>query len=265
MKPKFIYTDEAAIPPALKEFYTESGGQWTLNVEGAVSADKLREFRENNITLTQERDALKKTWEGLDPEEVKRLVGIKADLESEKLFKKGDIDSLIANRTQAMKDAHDKALKEATEQINAARNELTALKIDGAVLAEATKLGLRPGATDDLIARARRTFSLDDKGNLVAKDANGKPLYGTTSDPLTAAEWAAQLASTATHLFLPNAGGGAPGGGGGGGGQDTTENPWADKTFNMTKQGEIYKKDKALAARLAAQAGKPLPAGVPLA
>jgi len=37
------------------------------------------------------------------------------------------------------------------------------------------------------------------------------------------------------------------------------DNPWDDKTFNLTKQGEIFRKDPALAKRLAAAAGKPIP------
>ena len=39
------------------------------------------------------------------------------------------------------------------------------------------------------------------------------------------------------------------------GGNDNFENPFAEETFNMTKQGELFKENPAQAKELAAQAG----------
>lgn len=41
------------------------------------------------------------------------------------------------------------------------------------------------------------------------------------------------------------------------GGQPPTTNPWEDKTFNLTRQGEILKTNPEEARKLAAAAGKP--------
>lgn len=56
---------------------------------------------------------------------------------------------------------------------------------------------------------------------------------------------------TYSHLFTVDKGGYTPKGGSG----SSDVNPWAKDTFNLTKQGEIYKKDPAKAKVLMQEAG----------
>ena len=55
--------------------YAEREGAWVLDVDGAVEKSKLDEFRNTNVSLIKERDDLKKRYEGIDPDEVRKLAG----------------------------------------------------------------------------------------------------------------------------------------------------------------------------------------------
>lgn len=257
MKPKFKYTDPAEIPAAIKSLYVESSGVWIMDVEGAADAERLREFRENNITLTKELADTKALWAGLDPADVRTLVEKRKDIEAQKTKDKGEIESLVTERTAAMKAAHDAELARIKAVAEASTAELTKIKVDQSLVAAATKHGLRPTAQPDLIGRGRAVFTLNDKGELEAKGPDGKTLYGKGAEPLTPEEWVESLAKEATHLFEPSKGGGTPGGGGGTGGNKggTGTNPFARETFNLTAQTSLLRTDPQTARRLAAEAG----------
>lgn len=257
MKPKYRYATKEEIPAALSGHYVEKDGAWVLDFEGVADADKLREFRDNNIALAKERDDIKKQWEGFSLDEVKALIAKKAEIEAQKSKDKGEIDKLIAERTDAMKAAHDKALAEAQKAAQDATAELAKLKIDAALIEAGVALGLRDTAHQDLINRGRAIFSLENGQIVATKD--GKPVYGPNAEPLTITEWVNQTAKEAAHLFAPNSGGGAPGG------KNTQipgfsgKNPWKQESFNLTQQAQLMRSDPGLASRLAAEAGIKLP------
>lgn len=80
--------------------------------------------------------------------------------------------------------------------------------IDNAVRDAAAKSGVRAGAVDDVLLRARQVFKVQD-GKAVAFDGD-KQLFGSTGDPLTVAEYInGKLVEAAPHLFEPSQGGGA--------------------------------------------------------
>jgi len=128
--------------------------------------------------------------------------------------------------------------------------------IDQAVLAEATKRGLRPTAIPDLTARARMTFKLVG-GVPQAFEADGQ-LARTGRDgvtPMTLAGWVEALGTDAPHLFEANAGGGAAGSGPGGAGRAPVANPFRKESVNVTEQMRLLRENPGLAARLQAAAG----------
>jgi len=258
MKPKYKYTTEAEIPEALKAFYQKaSDGTWVIDVDGAADADRLREFRDNNISLTKELADVKKAWEGFSPDEVKALVAKKAEIEAQKSKDKGEIEQLVTQRTEAMKQEHEKALNTIKTQADAANAELSKIKIDQALVAAASKHGLRASAQTDLIHRGRTIFQLEN-GQVTPKGPDGKPIYGPKAEPLTPDEWVETLAKEAPHLFEQSAGSGAEGSKGGAKGT-TGANPWKTETLNRTRQAQILKTDPQAAKRLAAEAGVQLP------
>ena len=81
---KFKTKDE--IPAEHLSLYAERDGGWVLDVDGAADKSKLDEFRTTNVSLLKERDELKKRFEGIDPEEVRKLADEKHRLEEAKLL-----------------------------------------------------------------------------------------------------------------------------------------------------------------------------------
>ena len=237
LKNKYAKAEE--IPAELKPFYVERDGAWLLDSE------RNEELRQTNITVMKERDALLKRFEGIDPDEVRKLAAEKARLEEEQRLKDGKFQEVLADRLKA-------AVAPVTAERDALNGRLSALLIDQAVVTEATKRGLRPTALTDITARARTTFKL--VGGAPQAFDGDKPRTGKDGfSPLTLAEWVDALVSDAPHLFEANAGGGAAGSGSRGAGSGQP-NPWSKATLNLTEQVKLLKTDPGLAARLKASA-----------
>lgn len=262
MNPKFWYSAESEVPAEYKALYHAKDGRWELKVEGAVAAERLVEFRNNNVELTKQLGDLKAVWGDLKPDEVKALVAKKDEIESARIKDKGEFDKQLEQRIAAMKTEHDKAIAERDAKITAKDAALNKAVIQTRVLEKASKLGLVEGAAEDLIRRANETWALDDKGEPIAMK-DGKPIYGADAAPLAMDAWLDGLTKQAAFLFKPSAGGGAPGGaGGGGGGPGAGKNPFAaGKDFDMTAASLLMKNDPAKARMLADQAGYKLDPG----
>ena len=245
---KFKYQTKQEIPAEHQSFYVERDGAWTLDADGVVSQSKLDEFRQNNITLTNQ---LKK-FEGIDPDAVRQLADEKRKLEEAAQIKAGEVDKVVAARLKAELD---KVHAPVVAERDALHGRLTAIQIDQAVVSEATKRGLRPTAIPDITSRARTNFKLVN-GVPQAFEADGQTARmgkdGVT--PMTLAEWVDALVSDAPHLFEANAGSGAAGSGSGGAGNRSVKNPFRKETWNLTEQMKIQKTDPQLAARLKAAA-----------
>ena len=69
---KFKFKSKDEIPAELEAHYVERDGAWVLDVDGAADKSKLDEFRANNIALSKQLAELKKRFEGIDPDEVRR-------------------------------------------------------------------------------------------------------------------------------------------------------------------------------------------------
>lgn len=248
---KFKITDKTQIPAEHTALYAERDGAFYLDVEGVVPKERLDEFRTNNTALIKERDELKTRFDGIDPEDFKRLKSIEKELEDKKLTGK-DAETILAQRTAAMKADHDKALATLTKERDGLTAELAKARISEAVVAEGIKKGLRQSAVTDLVGRAAQAWKLDKDGKPVAYDGAGAERYGKTGERLAMGEWLDELIQSAPHLFEASQGTGASGGKGGGTG---TVNPWKKEHWNMTKQGAIMKENPQLAARLKAEAG----------
>ena len=233
------YATAAEIPAELKAHYLERDGAWILDSE------RNEELRQTNITVMKERDALLKRFDGIDPDEVRKLAAEKARLEEEQRLKDGKFQEVLADKLKA-------AVAPVAAERDALNGRLSALLIDDAVISEATKRGLRATALPDLKARARNTFKL--VGGAPQAFDGDKPRTGKDGfSPLTWAEWVEALVSDAPHLFEANAGGGAAGSGSRGAGSGVV-NPFRKESWNLTEQVKLLKTDPGLAARLKASA-----------
>lgn len=254
---KFIVKDIDKVEEAHRGFYEEDGnGNYVLKVEGAVPKAQLDTFRENNVKLKEKIEK----FEGIDPEKVDDFIDAHTKISSGKYTKKDgkkgkevDVDAVVAERVKQMKEEHATELGKRDDQITTLSGKLSKVKINSKLLEAGAEAGLRKSATEDLLARGNKEFSLDKEGNLVALDDDGNPKYGKAGEPLTPQEFVNGLAENAPHLFDPNEGTGSGGSGGGGGGGG--ENPWKKDSFNMTKQALMIKENPSQAKRMATQAG----------
>jgi len=147
---KFKLKSKDEVPAELVNLYVERDGAWHLDVEGAVDKAKLEEFRATNVALMKERDELKQRFEGIDPDEVRKLADEKRKLEEAQALRAattaGEVEKVVETRLRAVKGDLDKKLASATSERDALNARLTAIQIDQAVVTEATKRGLRASA-----------------------------------------------------------------------------------------------------------------------
>lgn len=271
MKPKYKYpvADKASIPEALAAFYIEKDGFLILDVDGAADASRVAEFRTNNETMRRELEEIAAAATGKTPAEFKGakkeaiLAEITAAQEAHtkagSAKTKTEIEEAANARIEALKASHATALTAAQNAAAESKKQLSKLKIDAAVL-EKAGAGLRKNSPQFLIDAAAKIFSLDDEGKIIARDADGKQIFDTSSgEPLGIESWVKKSQNEYPFLWEDSAGAGSEGGAGkqtpAGG---TGVNPWDAKTWNLSQQGQLYKKDPALACKMAAQHGHKL-------
>lgn len=232
MLPVRIDTLEA-VDEAYRPLYKgDEDSGYLLEIDDKSYKSKLDEFRNNNRELfnkAKEFEALQEKLAGIDPENLEPEI-IKAALEAkqqmqkleeEGLLKDGKIDEVIERRISAFRkdlnskmDAKEQAYQQAVKQAEQFKSQLAEaminLQISGAVSETAS---VRKGALDDVMHRARRTWSLDTETNeLVPRDAKGEVMFGPEGSQMTPQEWAAMLVVEAPHLFEVQEGGGGHGG-----------------------------------------------------
>jgi hypothetical protein len=254
---KYKYSKREEIPAEQVGLYVEREGAFYLDAEGATDKAKADELRNHNIELRKQIEEHKARFDGIDPEEVRKLAGEKQRLEEERQLKAGELDKVVENRVKGLKADWDKQVTALTGERDALTSRLTAIQIDQGVMTAATKRGLRPTAIPDITSRARTVFKLVN-GAPRAFEADGQTVrYGRDGvTPMTLEEWVDQQTTEAPHLFESNAGGGAASNpaGGGTGSQRSVKNPFRKETWNVTEQMKLQKSDPQLAARLQAAA-----------
>jgi hypothetical protein len=210
--------DIAEVPEALRDHYTSDNGEFVLAVDGMVPNERLREFRDNNISLKQQMDELRTKYDGIDPEEARKSLERVRKERDKELVDAGKFEELVAERLNAIKSGHEKEIKTFAGQVKAANDEkdslsrqLAGLVIDGAIRDAASKAGVRLAAIEDVLLRGRSLFKLQD-GKAVPMDGE-RPIYGKSGDPMEISEWMSGLAEKAPHLFESSQGGGAGGSG----------------------------------------------------
>jgi len=236
MSMKAFYNTKEEIPKGQEALYTERDGKWVLDVEGMVPSaelqsanDRLSEFRSNNITLSQQLKDLegKKFLTQEEQEEYDLLKATKQEIEDKNLIDAGKIEELLASRTERLRQDYDnqiggfkKQIEKLTTTANTFEDRLGGVLVEAEVSKILSENGYLPvqGALSDVVSRARGTWKVDEKGNLVALDGNGNAVYGSDPQtPLSMAEWAATTVKEAPYLFMESKGTGGDGDKGKGG------------------------------------------------
>lgn len=213
MKLKFKIAKLEDVEEQFRGLY-EAGadGAYYLTVEGAVSKDKLDEFRNTNIDLIKKLEPFK----NVDPAKLQEMIDNERKIQEKKLIDAGDIDGLVAQRVATMKEQYERQIGELNGNYEQANRQLEVLVIDNAVREQAIKFGVAPTAVDDVLLRAKTVFKVEG-GQPVAKDRDGKVIYGKDGqNSLGIGDWIGGLKDNAPHLFGPSQGSGADNRRGGG-------------------------------------------------
>lgn len=230
---KVVVKSLTEVPEALREHYTQVGDEYVLDADDKDYKSKIGEFRDNNIDLKRKlEDAAKteqelsklreavKQFDGVDPEKARAAMEKMQQIEEQKLIEAGQIDQLLAQRTEAMRrdydgkiDAMTKALEDAKASSTSYQSKLEEVVIDNALQMAVSEAGVvRKGAMRDVISRGRDVWRLSEDGNPQPLNKEGKVMYGKDADrPMTMTEWAQGLLKDAPYLFEGTAGGGAGG------------------------------------------------------
>lgn len=227
--PTITFESLEAIPEELRETAKEEDGKFSINV---VPKSKLDEFRQKNIELNQQQEALLPTLERM-----KAIVGDDMDLDAfendlqgmreiAQKVKDGEltgsdqIEKAVSERLAKVKEGFEQNQKaerdqrtKAERERDEARAELERTHIRSAITQVVIdpNSGVRADALPDIIERANKLFRWKD-GRPVPM--NGESIvYGPDgADPMTPKEWLAQLRDEAPYFFAGNGGGGANGG-----------------------------------------------------
>lgn len=230
------YDSLSDVPESLRESAKEGeGGKYTVKV---APAEKITEFRENNVKLSQERDELvgkvsqyeQVTGVSLDDLGEGKLSDFAKMLESLRETKKKVDDGALVENTSLEeaaasrvtevtnnfkaqlaemakeRDAHKERAKSAEERANQMMVEnsirLAASDPDVAMLDKAVGL---------VLPSAFKTFRIEE-GKLVPKTGDGTVIYGSDGvTPMTVKEWLLKQRDDNEFLFKGSKGGGAAG------------------------------------------------------
>lgn len=163
-----------------------------------------------------------KSWEGLDPENVRNLMDKLEGDEVLKLHAEGKHDDAYNKRMETERATHQSKVDGiVTERdtlagdLEKSRSQVRDLIIDQQVI---TSFMMEKGletAAPDVVLRAKATFTIED-GVAIARDGKGEIIRGKEG-PITIPEWVTSLKTSAGHLFPGSHGAGAEGSGGRGG------------------------------------------------
>ena len=232
------------IPSEHQSLYTERDGAWYLDVDGVVEKQRVDELRRKVNALEKERDELKQR---VAPE------GAEPGPENEPGAKPNEADKAIERRLRQLKADLDKQLAAVAGERDTLNARLTAIQIDQAAIASATKRGLRPAAITDLTARARASFKL--VNGIPAAIEGDSVRYGKDGiNPMGIEEWVDTQVAEAPHLFEQNGGAGAPGATAPITIHNAPRNPFRKDQWSLKDQYTLMKSNPGLAKQLQAQA-----------
>lgn len=243
--------DEEAKKKAEAEAKAKADAELQEKIKAAV-AKETEGLKATNEKLKQEKTALTesaKAFEGLDPEEVKRVMDLFANNEEAQLIKDGKFEELVAKKTDRMQREHAKVVEKMTAQITALTQErdagqgkLSELVIGTKIRDAATKAEILPSAIDDALYRGRSVFQVDaETGEPVALDGAGTPqLSKDGKSRLSIGEWVESMKDDAPHWWATSSGGGAGGSKG--------ANGAGGSTVSLSDQAGLNQNIEAIAA-----------------
>ena len=186
----------------------EDGIFYLTGITGVASKEKVDEFRNNNVSLTEKL----KLFDNVDVDKYKSFLKKEDELRGKKTITVNDLEAKV-------KEATEKRVKEMKAEFTTEKNvlsgknsimqqQLEALLVDNEVRTASGKHKVLDTAIEDVIFRAKSTFKVED-GKVVGYDKDDNKLYDKTGENLLSiGTWVEQLGKVAPHLFAGSVGGG---------------------------------------------------------
>lgn len=263
---KFLVAKLEEVDAKYRDLYVAVGDQFQLQVEGvktqadidAVQTGLTKERADHKATKTALTD-LKAKYAPLgdkDPNDIAATLDKIPALESAAAGKGFDqtkvdalvqagVDRVLTQKTAPLTRENETLKAQIAEQGKQVETLTTAQRnrtIDDAVRTAATAASVSASALPDVIELARSKFTVTDDGKVI------------TEAGLDAAAYITDAKKAKPHWWAAAQGAGAQGGSGAKGVPDG-ENPFSNKGWNITKQGDAVRADRANATALATAAG----------
>lgn len=208
---KFAMSSLDGVDPVIAALYTAGdGGNFILTgVEGVVSRDKVTEFRDNNIALTEKL----KTFEGIDPA---KYASMGTELSEAKILiekNAGKLDEdavnkIVEDRVKTINADAATLVAERDNTIAVQSSQLETLIIDTNVSKHAVGNKVLDTAVTDVMLRAKSVFKVE-SGKPIAYDGEGNKMYAADgTSELGIGDWVKGLVKSSPHLFEASVEGG---------------------------------------------------------
>src|SRR5262245_45158948 len=235
---KQSYAAQTDIPEGWREHYTERDGAWWIETDPpADDVTGLKSALANERTLRRDAERAvseyKTKYDTVDLDEIAKLRERVKGMDDADIYDKQGLEALVARRVESLKTDHERVLRMRLGEIENLKVENGILtqrwkqdKIRTALLAAVGGSGVDKDAVEDAVSRGLAVFKeVDDQGNVLAKNGDDVRYGRDGINPLTPAEWIANLKADghAKHLWPGSQGSGAPANHGAGSG--TTD--WA--------------------------------------
>lgn len=230
------YQSLSEVPDGLRENAKE-GENGTFSVKVAP-ADKITEFRENNVKLSQQRDdlvaqvskyeqvtgvTLESLSEGKLDDFAKTLTALretKKQVDDGALIASTSLEEAAQARVTEVTNSFKGQLADSAKERDAWKERATAaerraesMMVENAIRLAASdpNVAMLDKAVAYVLPQALQTFRVDE-GKIVPKSADGTILYGSDGvTPMSAKEWLLKQREDSDFLFQGSKGGGASG------------------------------------------------------
>lgn len=241
-----------------KPVYINDEGK-EINYDVNENLSKIAQLNGEAKSHREAKQALEtklKTFEGIeDPAKAIEAIQKLTDLDTKKLIDAGEVEKVKAEMAKTFQSQID----EAKAQVQTLTQQLYDEKIGGSFARSkfiTEKLAIPHDVAQAFFGHA---FSIKD-GQIVAKDATGQEIYSRNPETAGSVAGFDEALSVLVEAY-PNKNALLKSSGMSGGGEQSPSggshvtNPWAKDSWNLTQQGEMYKKDKATAIQMAAKHG----------
>ena len=199
------------------------------NTDSQVETAKTFTQEEVNNLVGKRVAAVNKKFEGVDLEEYNALKSLKEQVEEEKLIKKEDFNGVLK-----------KAKEKSDMEISRLRTELEKIKIDGALIDAASKA--KSVAPDHVAQLLRSNIQLNEAGDVIVTDSEGKQRYTDSADPMSVNQLVEEFLSS--NQYFKSAGPSGAGSTGNTTNADPQSLDIAQLDLSKADHREIYKKMK---------------------